>query len=71
MPCLTSEEATAAACAKLHGWPSAAGQYEQAGTPEGSRTGYWLNDLCLDTETGKEYAFNGTPGENTGWVALN
>ena len=71
LTCLTAEQAQLAACAKANGWPSGPGQYFGAVTPEANWTGYWPNDLYFDTEAEILYAFNGTPGENTGWVAIN
>ncbi len=69
--CRTSEQASAAACAKAQGWPAGPAIYSGAGTPEGSWYGFWPGDQYMDTETGTQYGFNGTPGENTGWEALN
>ena len=42
------------------------------GTPEGAVIGLAVGThLFFDTEGGDMYVFNGTVGEDTGWVALN
>lgn len=38
-------------------------------TPEGVLTGQGKCDRAFDTVTGTRYRFNGTAGQNTGWVA--
>jgi hypothetical protein len=69
LTCLSAEQAQNGACARSNGWPAAPGIYSGEGTPEASWTGFWLGDLYMNTTNGTLYAFNGTPGENTGWVA--
>ena len=67
--CWSSDQASAAACAKAKGWPAAPGVYSGSGTPEGSWYGYWEGDLYTDTDDGTVYSFTGTPGSTTGWNA--
>ena len=69
--CYENTVAAEAACAKAHGWPEGPRSLSGIGTPEENVIGYWPNDQYLATDTGKVYAFNGTPGEATGWVILN
>ena len=38
------------------------------GSPEGVKNGDFVNQPYLDRATGSQYYFNGTPGNNTGWV---
>lgn len=69
-PC--NELASEASCAKAKGWPSGPQILPPAaGTPEASVTGYWVGDQYFDTDNEILYVFNGTPGANTGWVAIN
>lgn len=67
--CWTAAQAQQAACAKANGWPPAPGLYSAAGSPEGAWYGYWTGDIYTDSDDGTVYAFAGTPGEATGWVA--
>jgi hypothetical protein len=62
---------TAAACARAKGWPAGPRFISGEGTPEGAETGYTVGDQYTATDTSKQYVFNGTPGENTGWFILN
>jgi len=62
------DNAAEAACAKLKGWPAGPATYSGDGSPEAAWIGYWLGDTYMDTSNGNLWTFNGTPGENTGWV---
>lgn len=65
------ENAADAACAKAKGWPSGPGIYVGEGSPEGVETGYWVGDQYWDTTNSILYVFNGDPGGNTSWSAIN
>ncbi len=69
--CQTSALASLAACNKAKGYPAAPGIYSGSGVPEGTWIGFWPGDQYVNTDTGKQYSFNGTPGTATGWNILN
>ncbi len=71
MPDLCFTDATAESCAKANGWPAEPKIRSGPGSPEGSVIGYWPGDLWMNTSTSHMYGFNGTPGEDTGWLLLS
>lgn len=65
------ENAADASCAKVKGWPDGPARYVGDVPPEGVQIGYWVGDQYFNTDVQRLYVFNGTPGTDTGWVALN
>lgn len=59
-------------CQTLNGQPTDPITQIGTGTPEGVVAGLAVGmHQFWRTDTGKMYIFNGTVGENTGWVILN
>lgn len=69
-PCGTLNQQ--AVCNAAQGLPTSPFTQIGTATPEGSATGYAVGlHQFWDETNAKMYIFNGTVGENTGWVALN